>query len=296
MNQPFLTIVIPTRNSARSLGITLNSIKKQNCPKAFYEVVVADNLSTDGTLKIAEKYGARILKVKGSPPRVCEQRNLGAKIAKGNYLFFVDSDVELSTNLIKNFAKKISKKDTIDAWYVPYRIVAQNKFLTKVRNFEDDFYKNSVVAAARIIKKESFWKTENQYDPSLSSGPADWDLNLQLKDIGAEFGYLNEHVYHHEENLTLWQYITKKTNYIEGGEIYRTKWKKKNPMLFHEVVEKQYGPRYRLFGIVMEKGNWKKALKNIDLFLVFLLIKTASFVVYFIGLQRKRILGPVQFK
>ena len=291
MNQPFITIIIPTRNSANSLDLTLESIKKQNCPKAFYEVVVADNFSTDETLKTAEKYGAKILRVKGNPPRVCEQRNLGAKIAKGSYLFFVDSDVELSTNLMKSFAKKISKNQEVDAWYVPYRIVAQNKFLTKVRNFEDDFYKNSVVAAARIIKKESFWKTANQYDPSLSSGPADWDLNLQLKDIGAKFGHLKEHVYHHEENLTLWQYITKKTNYIEGGERYQTKWKKKNPRLFHEIVEKQYGPFYRLFGIIMEKGNWKRTLKNIDLFLAFLLIKAASFVVYFLGLQRRKISG-----
>jgi len=288
MNQPFFTIVIPTRNSARYLDITLNSIKKQNCSKAFYEVIIVDNLSTDGTLKLAEKYGARILRVKGSPPRVCEQRNFGAKIAKGSYLFFVDSDVELSTNLLKNFVKKLSKNKDVDAWYVPYRIVARNKLLTKIRNFEEDFYKDSVVAAARIIKKEVFWKTEKQNDPALNSGPGDWDLNNQLRIIGAKFGYLRDYVYHHEENLTLWKYLTKKAIYSSGGEIYKEKWQMKDLKIYNEVVKKQYNPLYRLFLIFVEEGKWRRLLFKLHLYIPFLATKITMSAIYFYSLASER--------
>ena len=111
MKKVLVSIIIPTRNSEKVLGFTLKSIENQNCPRDFYEVIIADNLSTDKTIRLAERYGARILKIRGKPPIVCQQRNLGAKIAKGGYLFFLDSDVELSPNLIKNFIKNCYGKN-----------------------------------------------------------------------------------------------------------------------------------------------------------------------------------------
>lgn len=98
-----LSIIIPTKNEEKYLPELLKSIRRQNFPKSDYEIIVADNKSTDNTLKIAEKYKCRI--TQGGLPG--PGRNFGAKIAKGKILLFLDSDTKL---VEKNFLKKSLKE------------------------------------------------------------------------------------------------------------------------------------------------------------------------------------------
>ena len=84
-----LSIIIPTLNEKENLERLLKSIKKQDFKD--YEIIVADNDSTDGTREIAQKYGCLI--TKGGLP--AKGRNNGAKIAQGDLLLFLDADVAL---------------------------------------------------------------------------------------------------------------------------------------------------------------------------------------------------------
>ena len=85
-----LSIIIPTYNEEEYLPTLLESIKKQNFKD--YEIIVADANSTDRTREIAEEYGCII--VDGGLPAV--GRNNGAKVANGEYLLFLDSDLKLT--------------------------------------------------------------------------------------------------------------------------------------------------------------------------------------------------------
>jgi len=84
-----LSIIIPTFNEEQYLPFLLRSITAQS--SADYEIVVADNHSTDKTREIAEAAGARI--VDGGLPAA--GRNAGADAAKGDILLFLDADVIL---------------------------------------------------------------------------------------------------------------------------------------------------------------------------------------------------------
>lgn len=286
---PIVSIIIPTYyKSQDTLEMSLKSIVNQKCPKAYYEIIIADNNGTKKIKELAKQYGAKCIDIKGESPQVCVQRNAGAKISRGRYIYTMDHDIELSPNLIKNFASIIRKRPEIDAWYIPYKIIARGKLLTRIRNFEEIFYKNSVVASARIIKSGIFFKTETQFDPALNSGPADWDFDLQLMQINAKFDYLEDCVYHHEEKLDLLGFIMKKTIYSKGGEIYQNKWQKKDIELYKKIVKKQYNLLYRLFWIFFEKGKWKKLILNTHLYMIFLVIRMIMFIVYFYGLKKSR--------
>ena len=91
-----LSIIIPTYNEEEYLPILLESIKEQDFDD--YEVIVADANSTDRTREIAESYGCVI--VDGGLPAV--GRNNGARVAKGKYLIFLDSDLKLTEDYLRD--------------------------------------------------------------------------------------------------------------------------------------------------------------------------------------------------
>lgn len=283
MPNPIVSIVIPTYvASAKIVEIPLKSISRQTIPKGQYEVILADNKSKNSKKikELAEKYGAKIVDIIGKPSQACTQVNKGVKNAKGEYILILDHDISLDSNLLKNFLERVKMQPDIDAWYIPYKIISHGVFFTKVRNFEEQFYNDSIIAAPRMIKRDVFLNTEYMYDPKLNAGPADWDLTIQLKRMRVKFDYLKKYFSHHEEEMNFWQYLTKKTIYAKGGEIYKNKWKKKDPVIFATIVKKQYDPIYRLFGIFIEDGKWKKLLPNLHLYVCFLLVKVLTALFY----------------
>jgi len=90
-----LSIVIPTFNEEKFLPHLLKSLKEQSFKD--FEIIVADNNSTDKTRLIALNSGARV--VNGGLP--ARGRNNGAKVASGEWLLFLDADVILSSDFLE---------------------------------------------------------------------------------------------------------------------------------------------------------------------------------------------------
>lgn len=87
-----VSFVIPALNAAATLAALLRSIKAQ-VTDLTYEIIVVDNGSTDGTADLARALGAQVCSE--TVPGAGAARNAGAAVARGEYLAFVDSDVEL---------------------------------------------------------------------------------------------------------------------------------------------------------------------------------------------------------
>ncbi|MFA5770747.1 MAG: glycosyltransferase family 2 protein [Patescibacteria group bacterium] len=272
MKKISFSIIIPTLNSEFFLETCLKSIKKLNYPKKYIEVIISDNNSTDKTKQIALKYGCKFFVTTQQPPQVCKQRNIGAINSKGEYLLFLDHDMEFPHNFFSLVSKNIEKFPIIDAWSIPEKIVAHNSLLTNARNFENECAKDTIVPSFRLMKRDVFFQIPDKYDLSLSSGPGDWDMDIQLKIIGCKLKTLDTYVIHHEESLTMWSYILKKSNYVKGIDIYKKKWVKRNPFIYKSIIMKQLSPFYRGVGIYFENGKWKQTIKNLPLyfFLIFL--------------------------
>ena len=93
------TIVIPTRNRARSLERAIAAFARQDFPPKGYEILVVDNGSTDGTAEVAAKAGAEnpglnLRCVHEPMPGLLSGRHRGALEARGDLLCFVDDDIE----------------------------------------------------------------------------------------------------------------------------------------------------------------------------------------------------------
>jgi len=94
------SVIIPAYNEEILLPATLSSltIAMDSIPYKG-EIIVVDNNSTDKTKQVAEKYGVRVI---FEPFRqIAKARNSGARIAKSNFLIFLDADTIIPPQLLQ---------------------------------------------------------------------------------------------------------------------------------------------------------------------------------------------------
>ena len=246
-NYPVVSVIITTKNEEKNIENCLRSIKGQTF--ANIELIVVDNFSEDRTVEIAKKYTTKVY-FKG--PERSSQRNYGAQVASGEYLLYLDADMILSPTVIEDCVEKC-EIDRIDALYVPERIVGEG-FWIKVRDFERSFYTGTVVDAVRFIRKNLFERVEG-FDESLI-GPEDWDFDRRIRKIGRT-GIIDAALYHNEGSFNMKRYLKKKNYYTDGIKNYVRKWGSTD-----QETMKQTGVWYRLMGVFVEKGKWKKLVRH----------------------------------
>src|SRR5689334_6414602 len=97
-----VTVVIPTKNSAVFLEACLQSIRKQTYRPI--EIILIDSHSQDATGSLAKRYKARVYQFEPSVrPGTFEaphKRNYGVSRARGEYVYYVDADMELSRGVV----------------------------------------------------------------------------------------------------------------------------------------------------------------------------------------------------
>ncbi len=97
VNQPLISIVIPVHNGGESFRRCLESLDRW---ASTAEVVVVSDGESDGSWRIAEEYGARLIRLPESKGPA-NARNIGAQIASAKVVFFIDADVEIHPTTVE---------------------------------------------------------------------------------------------------------------------------------------------------------------------------------------------------
>jgi glycosyltransferase involved in cell wall biosynthesis len=91
MGLGMLSFIVPAYNEQLLIGATLGALHAAaGALREPYEIIVADDASTDETAAIARAHGAQVVSV--SHRQIARTRNAGARRARGEFLFFVDAD------------------------------------------------------------------------------------------------------------------------------------------------------------------------------------------------------------
>lgn len=88
MSLPLVSVIIPTFNRAHVLKRAIDSVYNQTYKNI--ELIIVNDGSTDDTLQLLEQYEAKVFTTKNQG--VSAARNLGIKIATGQWIAFLDSD------------------------------------------------------------------------------------------------------------------------------------------------------------------------------------------------------------
>jgi glycosyltransferase involved in cell wall biosynthesis len=100
---------MPVRNEARFIGETLNQLLSQDYPQDYYEIIVADGMSDDGTQEIVNQVTKTNPQVRliENPKRLSSAgRNIGFKNGRGDYFLVVDGHCFIPNNqLFRNLVR-----------------------------------------------------------------------------------------------------------------------------------------------------------------------------------------------
>lgn len=130
---PRLTVVIPVYNSREMLRNCLTHLFRSR-PVRPDEVIVVDDGSTDGSGKVAEEFGCRLIPV-AERRGPAYARNLGAIAATGQVLFFLDADICVHPDTLKRIRESFLAEPDLDALMGSYDDEPEHQdFLSQYRN------------------------------------------------------------------------------------------------------------------------------------------------------------------
>ncbi len=176
-SNPMLTIIIPTYNSAATIGIALESIIYQTFQNT--EVLIIDGLSCDNTIEIAKKYQLEFPQIKiisEADKGIYDAMNKGIGIAKGEWVYFMGSDDFLyESTTIEQFSKIEELKK--------FEVLYGNVYSKRFNGIYDRKFTYSKLATKNICHQSIFFrkcvfKKIGKFNLKYEAY-ADWDHNIR---------------------------------------------------------------------------------------------------------------------
>ncbi len=211
---PEVTVVVPTRDAARTLESCLVSVRKQG---REVELIVVDNGSSDGTREIAERYADR---VESYGPERSAQRNQGLRLANSSIVAFIDADMVLSPEVISEAVSAFENPE-VGGLIIP-EVSFGEGFLTRCRIAEKRSYLGDARVEAARIYRRSLVEQIGAYAEDLTAFE-DWDLHDRVATTGHTMGRLTAQVGHDEGRITLRSAFRKRRYYGRWLPVYRAR-------------------------------------------------------------------------
>ena len=135
-----VSVITPTYMRKLTLKKVMESLEKQSFPIEKFEMIVVDDGSTDGTIKMLESYQGPLnlvtlsTKLPAGDYGYLRALNIGILNAAGKYLVFLDSDMVVKSDALENLVhahhkwEKKGEKVLIRAWWARRRNVIKMWF------------------------------------------------------------------------------------------------------------------------------------------------------------------------
>ena len=184
-----VSVIIPVHNGGKGFRDCLHALGLAQPPPA--EIIVVDDGSTDASDHVARRFGAQVVKVPTSqgPARA---RNLGARLAQSEILFFVDADVVVPAEAVGRIVTAFAHEPGLAALFGSYDDEpAAGDFLSQYKNLLHHYVHqtgrqeaSTFWAACGAIRRQVFLDLggfdERYHQPSIE----DIELGYRLKRLG----------------------------------------------------------------------------------------------------------------
>jgi GT2 family glycosyltransferase len=189
IRRPSLSVIIPVHNGGTKFRRCLRSLAAS--ATAPEEIIVVSDGSSDGSCHLAEQFGAQVIRTP-SPLGPARARNLGARAAKGNILFFYDADVTIPQDALNRIVDTFQANPAIAAVFGSYDDAPYEKnFLSQYKNLFHHYVHQTAKAEASTfwsgcgaIRREVFLAMGGFGEEYRRPTIEDIDLGYRLKKAG----------------------------------------------------------------------------------------------------------------
>lgn len=194
IDQPLVSVVISTYNRSDYVGDTVESVINQTYPNI--DLIVVDDGSTDGTGEIIRRFGDKVRYVWQENAERASARNHGLRLAKGEFIAFLDSDDLWMPDKIEQAVKFLRANPRFGLVYTDYvQIDGEGRELRVVRvggpsgRVTEALLKRSFVPFGAHLSRTSLIKEINGFvEDRQMSGSEDWEMWVRLS-LRTEFAY-----------------------------------------------------------------------------------------------------------
>ncbi len=103
---PFISIIVPVRNSPQRIARCIEALLVQTYPKNRHEIIVVDNGSTDETTEVIQRYPVKYLE-ESTVQSPYAARNKAIKVAKGEIIAMIDANCFASPQWLERGVEKM---------------------------------------------------------------------------------------------------------------------------------------------------------------------------------------------
>ncbi|MDP9712356.1 UNVERIFIED_ORG: glycosyltransferase involved in cell wall biosynthesis [Pseudomonas fluorescens] len=192
-----ISIVIPMYNEARHIGRTLLAAQKAaHAADVECELIVVDNGSSDEGPQIARQFGAHVLVMPGL--LIGALRNRGTAIATGEWLAFIDADIEMPEDWLRPLFD-IEASGQADVFGLDLHTPAAAPWYATAwqrRTLRPTTHTSHVVdwlPSANLLMRRRWFDKVGGFNESLRTGE-DKEFTLRLREHGARLLSINENV------------------------------------------------------------------------------------------------------
>lgn len=183
-SEPLVSVVIPCYRQARFLGMAIESALAQEYPRI--EIVVVDDGSPDETATVAARYPA-VRYVRQENGGLSSARNRGWRVARGEFVVFLDADDRLLPKAIAAGVRALLLRPECAFASGDYQYVNADGSLQRKRPqrfVEDDHYRallrdNYIGMCATVIHRRAALEEVGGFEPALPACE-DYDLYLRI--------------------------------------------------------------------------------------------------------------------
>jgi glycosyltransferase involved in cell wall biosynthesis len=240
-----VSVIIPTRNSARTLRRCLESLMIQTFQN--FDILIVDDRSEDHTIDIAREFKATIFTIEGERTTA---KNFALARANGTFVFFLDSDMLLEPQVIEDCVNAIQPSD-VGGVIIPEKTIGSG-FWANVRDFERSFYFGTKIESARFFRAKEALQVGG-FDEDVVSYEES-TLPQKIEKIGLKTdARISTFILHEEGNFSLIKWLKKKRYYSRTDKTYTKK--------YTSYSRHQFSVTNRA-KVYVRNGNWQRLLKN----------------------------------
>lgn len=185
MPEPLISIIVPTYNRADLLPATLKSLQAQG--NRDFEIIIIDDGSTDNTEEVVKPFSNQYTRyVKKANAERAAARNYGARLARGMYVNFFDSDDLALTNHTDEATRMIQYFQHPQWFHLAFEwVTPEGSIFRKVNNNSGETLNRQMALGNQLscngvfIRRDIFLQHLFNEDRALSASE-DYELWLRL--------------------------------------------------------------------------------------------------------------------